>query len=101
MCNRYRMTAKQAELALRYGIEPIYPEDVTLPPPELFPKRPAWVVREDGGRRVLDVASWGFPRQMPGKRIDKATGKPVMIATQVTNVRNYASGFWRSALVNP
>lgn len=45
MCNRFRMTAKQAELAAGYGITVPYPEDVTLPPPELFPKRPAWVVR--------------------------------------------------------
>ncbi len=40
MCNRYRMTAKQAELAKRFGIEAPYPEDVTIPPPELF--RSGW-----------------------------------------------------------
>ena len=33
--------------------------------------------------------------------IDKATGKPVMLEKRVTNVRNYTSPFWRSALVNP
>lgn len=27
MCNRYRMTAKQAELARAFGIEPPYPEE--------------------------------------------------------------------------
>ncbi|MGJ3629305.1 hypothetical protein AB5I41_25040 [Sphingomonas sp. MMS24-JH45] len=32
MCNRYRMTAKQAELAARYGVEPIHLEDAPLPP---------------------------------------------------------------------
>jgi putative SOS response-associated peptidase YedK len=40
MCNRYRMTAKQAELAAQFGLQVPYPENVTLPPPELFPKRP-------------------------------------------------------------
>lgn len=35
MCNRYRMTAKQADLAARYGAEPLYPEDATFPPPSL------------------------------------------------------------------
>lgn len=94
MCNRYRMSAKQAELVTRYGGNPIYPEDVTIPPTELFPKRPAWVVRQHDGARVLDVMAWGFPHIVTGK-----SGKP--IAKQVTNVRNYASPFWRSALKNP
>ena len=101
MCNRYRMSAKQVELAARYGVKPIYPEEVTLPPPELFPKKSAWVVREVLGERLLDTMGWGFPRQVPGKRIDKASGKPVMVATDVTNVRNYASPFWRTAMANP
>ena len=95
------MTAKQAELAARYGIDPIYPEDATFPPPELFPKKPAFVVREELGRRRLDIMGWGFPRKLPGKKIDKATGKPVMINTEVTNVRNYTSPFWRTAMANP
>jgi putative SOS response-associated peptidase YedK len=94
MCNRYRMTAKQRELAARFGIASPYPEDVTVPPPELFPKKPAWIVRDDHGRRVLDVASWGFPHQVMG-----ASGK--MLDKPVTNVRNLASSFWKSALANP
>ena len=101
MCNRYRMTAKQAELALRYGVEAPYPEDLTVPPPELFPNRPAWVVRHEDGARWLDVMAWGFPRKVPGKRIDKATGKPALLDSKVTNVRNYTSPFWKSALASP
>ena len=101
MCNRFRMTAKQTELAARFGIAPIYPEDATFPPPELFPKKSAFVVREELGRRLLDTMAWGFPRKLPGKRIDKVTGKPVMVQTDVTNVRNYTSPFWRTAMANP
>ncbi|RSV20367.1 DUF159 family protein [Sphingomonas sp. ABOLG] len=101
MCNRYRMSAKQAELASRYGAEPIYPEDATFPSPELFPDRLAWVARRESGQRILDTMAWGFPRKVPGKRIDKTTGKPVMLDTKVTNVRNYMSPFWKSALANP
>lgn len=63
MRNRFRMTAKQAELAARYGIDPIYPEDATFPPPELFPKKSAYVVREELGRPRLEVMGWGFPRK--------------------------------------
>lgn len=95
------MTAKQAELAARYGIVSLYSEDLTVPPPELFPDKPAYVVREIGGARILDTMFWGFPHKVAGKRIDKATGKPVLLDKKVTNVRNYASPFWRNALQNP
>ncbi|QNE31172.1 DUF159 family protein [Sphingomonas sp. NBWT7] len=101
MCNRYRMTAKQAELAGRYGIVAPYPDDLTIPPPELFPDKPAYVVREADGARKLDTMSWGFPHKVPGKRKDKETGKPLLIDKKVTNVRNYTSPFWRSALAKP
>jgi len=88
------MTAAQAELARRYGVEVPYPEDETYPPPELFPDKPAWIVRDVEGERLLDVMAWGFPHQVKG-----ASGK--MLNKRVTNVRNLASPFWRSALVNP
>lgn len=90
MCNRYRMSAKQSEIATRFGIDPelIMPEPERLPPPELFPKRWGWVVREDAGHRTLDVMQWGFP-------------PPPTSRSPVTNVRNLSSPFWRSALKNP
>ena len=87
MCNRFRVSARQEEIARRFGFpaELLFPEPEHLPPPELFPKRPAWVVRADGGRRRLDVMRWGVP----------LNGKPV------TNVRNLQSPFWRSMLADP
>jgi putative SOS response-associated peptidase YedK len=88
MCNRYRMTAKVAELAARFGVAAPYPPDLVVPPPELFPKRSAWIVRDADGTRTLDVAVWGFP-------------PPAAAKAPVTNVRNLASPFWRSALGNP
>ena len=94
MCNRYRMTA--AERALMQALGTIAPagEYPTLPGPELFPKRPTWVVREHDDARMLDVMSWGFPHVVTGK-----SGKPIEKA--VTNVRNYTSPFWRGALKTP
>jgi putative SOS response-associated peptidase YedK len=90
MCNRYRMSAKQIEVALRFGIDPalIMPEPEPLPPPELFPKRMGWVVRKENGARMLDVMTWGFP-------------PPAAARAPVTNVRNLASPFWRSGLKHP
>ena len=93
MCNRFRMTASQRELAARYGVEAPYPEDLDLPPPELFPDKPAYVVRRADGARALDVMGWGFPFQ--------TAGKTKMIEKRVTNVRNLDSGFWRTALTRP
>jgi putative SOS response-associated peptidase YedK len=90
MCNRYRMSAKQAELAHRFGVDPKYimPEPEPLPPPELFPKRIGRVVRKEGGARVLETMRWGFP-------------PPAAARAPVTNVRNLSSPFWRSALNRP
>lgn len=100
MCNRYRMSASRIEMLSRYGVE-AFLEPETLPPPELFPKKPAYVIRQQDRTRIADVMAWGFPTKVAGKRIDKITGKPVMLDKDVTNVRNYTSPFWRSALANP
>jgi putative SOS response-associated peptidase YedK len=90
MCNRYRMSAKQVELARAFGVPEhlIMPEPEPLPPPELFPKRIGWVVRKEGGTQVLDMMTWGFPPPAAGR-------------APVTNVRNLSSPFWRSALGRP
>lgn len=89
MCNRYRMTARRFALLERFGIEGADElDEAQLPPPELFPKRPALVVRQLGGARKLDMMRWGFPPP-PGAR------------APVTNVRNLASPFWRAALASP
>lgn len=101
MCNRYRMSADDVAVAARYGLRHPLVEPPTLPGSELFPRKPAWVVREVAGERLLDVMGWGFPRQVPGKRVDQSTGRPVMVSTDVTNVRNYTSPFWRTAMANP
>lgn len=91
MCNRYRASPSEAELAKRFGVPVPNMERGRLPPPELFPKRPAWVVREQDGTRFLDVMTWGVPLQMKG-----AKGQP--ITKSVTNVRNLASPFWKSTI---
>ena len=87
MCNRYRMSEKERAVAEHFGV--LVPPDLTWPQPELFPRREGLVVRrgEDGNLR-LDRMAWGFPPP-PGSR------------APVTNVRNLASPFWRSALARP
>ncbi|PTQ10827.1 DUF159 family protein [Sphingomonas oleivorans] len=86
MCNRYRVTTDRVELADAFDVT-VVPEYDRLPDPELFPKRLAYVVRREGGERLLDIMSWGFP--------------PPSGNRPVTNVRNLASPFWRTALSRP
>jgi len=90
------MSAKQVELARAFGVPEhlIMPEPEPLPPPELFPKRIGWVVRNEGGTRTLDAMAWGIPRKMKGK-----SGAPV--TRWVTNVRNLDSPFWKSTIASP
>jgi putative SOS response-associated peptidase YedK len=83
VCNLYRLSANKAEFldyfkagdAWQRGVEKDY----------VAPGKPGYVVRQHEGVGALDVMSWGFPFQ----------GRPV------TNVRNYTSPFWKSALANP
>ena len=93
MCNRYRVTADDTALITRYGVSPLS-EYERLPPLELFPKKPAYVVRNGDAGRQLDVMAWGFPHLVKSK-----TGK--LVEKPVTDVRNLSSPFWRSALASP
>ena len=86
MCNRYRLRAAEIAIAEAMGI-PIEAE-VNLPADELFPKRFALIVHGAGGVRHPAVMTWGFP-------------PPANARGPVTNVRNLASPFWRSALAHP
>lgn len=80
------MTATVDEMRRVFG--PFDGDTTNLPPfDEIYPGYPAPVLRRlNGGRLKLDMMKWGFPGpQAAGSR-------------PVTNVRNLASPFWRSAL---
>ena len=57
---------------------------------EIYPGKPAPVLRRaEGGALKLEIMEWGFPGPAAAK------GRPI------TNIRNLASPFWRSALNRP
>ncbi|MEO7410393.1 MAG: SOS response-associated peptidase family protein [Sphingomicrobium sp.] len=89
MCNLYTMTATVEEIRRLFG--PFEGDRANLPPyGEIYPGHTAPVLRRNGeGGLILDTMTWGFPGPAA------ANGRPV------TNVRNLASPFWRSALNNP
>ncbi|MFG6284821.1 SOS response-associated peptidase family protein [Sphingomonas sp. S6] len=101
MCNRYRLTAKQAEVAATFGIRTPYEVEETFPIGDIFPtgkKTPFYgaVVVQDGDDRRLERMEWGVPTQVPSKR-----DPTVKLTKYVTNVRNLSSSFWRSMLTTP
>ena len=87
MCNLYTMTATVDEIRRLFGA--FAGDRANLPAyGEIYPGRPAPVLRRDGAGLTLDTMTWGFPGPAAGK------GRPV------TNIRNLDSPFWRSALNN-
>ncbi|MBD8469422.1 SOS response-associated peptidase family protein [Sphingomonas sp. CFBP 8765] len=88
MCNRARNRGEPETLFERFDAS--WAQDVVRPnsdPVELFPKSKAYVVREEGGRRVLDVMAW-----------DVLGGQA---AWPMTNVRNLALPQWRRPAAEP
>ena len=88
MCNLYRMTATVDEMRRVFG--GFQGDRDNLPPfGEIYPNYEAPVLRRNGSGLKLEMMTWGFPGPQA------AGGRPV------TNVRNLASPFWRSALADP
>jgi len=101
VCNRYRMTAKEADLAVTFGIRPPYESDEVYPATDIFPtgkKTPfhGKVILREGSDRKVELMEWGVPIQVPS-----ASDPSVKLTKYVTNVRNLNSSFWRSMLTTP
>ena len=87
MCNLYTMTATVDEMRRLFGT--FAGDRDNLPAfDEIYPGRPAPVLRRTDGGLMLETMTWGFPGPAAAK------GRPV------TNIRNLDSPFWRSALNN-
>lgn len=86
MCNLYSMNASVDEMRRHFGA--FAGDTANLPSfDEIYPGKPAPVLRRgDSGGLKLELMEWGFPGPAT------ARGRPI------TNVRNLASPFWRSAL---
>jgi len=85
VCNLYNLKVSRWELDAYCQSQEDWRREVEMDKDYVAPGKPGIVVREEGGQRVSSAMVWGFP----------LNGKPV------TNVRNYTSPFWRSALQNP
>lgn len=65
-------------------------------PEEVYPGYPGLVVREEGGSRIIDQMTWGFPVRLKGM---KPTSKP----KPVNNARDdkLMSPFWKRWFTDP
>lgn len=88
MCNLYSMTSNAEAIRRLFAVTE--GGFANLPPQgEIFPGQSAPVVRAEGAGRRLEMMAWGFPPP------------PAAGSRPVTNVRNLASPFWRTALSRP
>jgi putative SOS response-associated peptidase YedK len=88
MCNLYRLTSNVEAIRRLFGV--VEGGFLNLPAlPEIYPGQSAPVVRASAQGRRLEAVAWGFPPP------------PAAGARPVTNVRNLASPFWRTALSRP
>lgn len=71
MCNLYTTKASAAEVAAYFDAK--LPLNFNVGESEVYPGRPGMVVREEGGERILESMTWGWP--MPQK--SKKTGNPI------------------------
>lgn len=88
MCNLYRLTSSLEAMRRLFGVHagglPNLPAM-----PEIYPGQTVPVVRDTPAGRRPELMRWGFPPP------------PAAGARLVTNVRNLASPFWRTALTRP
>jgi putative SOS response-associated peptidase YedK len=89
MCNRARFSGEPETITERFGAEWLAekPMDNRFDPKELRPKGRAYVVREEDGRRGVDVMEW-----------DVTAG---LASWPMTNVRNLKLAQWRTLASDP
>ncbi|MFN3434368.1 MAG: SOS response-associated peptidase [Sphingomonas sp.] len=62
------------------------------------PGKPGFVVRQEGGQRVLSTMRWGFPTRKPRKRLARE-GELPFLYDWWTNARNMQSNMWKPWLL--
>lgn len=84
MCNLYTVRKSAAEVAAHFGVANPVESNAG---DEVYPGYPGVVVREDGGRRVMQSMGWGFPLRL---RDMKPESKP----KAVNNIADLRKNMW-------
>lgn len=85
MCNLYTERLSAAEVAHHFGVAP--PVSATNVGEEVYPGAKGVVIREQGGARVLETMTWGFPLKLKGRKPD---AKPI----PVNNIADLSKTMW-------
>ena len=94
MCNLYTNKAGASDIARAFRAQMPLPQHVAEG--EVYPGGHGLVVREDGGARILQTMTWGFP--LPQK--SKKTGQPIK-PKPVNNIADLGSFMWRFVAPRP
>ena len=86
MCNLYTTRKTAAEIAAHFRAQ--MPLNFNAGPGEVYPGGQGMVIREEGGGRVLQSMTWGFPIRLKSM---KAGSKP----KPVNNIADLTSFMWR------
>jgi len=92
MCNLATLKASVAEVASTFRARS--PRDTNATPGDVYPGGQGFVVRDEGGERILQAMTWGFPVRLKHM---KPTSKP----KPVNNARDdKLMTFWRPWFTN-
>lgn len=94
MCNLYTTKASAAEIASAFGAR--MQTNFNAGEGEVYPGGIGMVVREEGGERLLQSMTWGFPLAMKSK----VTGQPIK-PKPVNNIADLTSFMWRFVAPKP
>ncbi len=94
MCNLYTNRVSAAEVAAAFGA--VMPTNFNAGEGEVYPGGRGMVVREEGGQRVVEAMTWGWP--LPQK--SKKTGLPIK-PKPVNNIRELGKYPWRFIAAEP
>jgi len=94
MCNLYTTKASAAEVAAYFRAK--VPQAFNAGEGEVYPGGQGMVVREEGGERILQQMTWGFPLAQKSKK----TGQPIK-PKPVNNIAALESWMWRHIIDKP
>jgi putative SOS response-associated peptidase YedK len=92
MCNLYTNRKSAAEIAAHFRAQ--IPIDFNLGEVEVYPGGRGMVVREEGGRRIVEAMTWGFPMRL---KFMKPDSKP----KPVNNIADVAKFPWKFIASKP
>lgn len=93
MCNLYKMRKPMEEVSKYFGVEIPAVTEFNVPD-DILPGSPGVVMREDGGKRIFQSMTWGFPLRLKGMKPDS---KPLA----VNNIADLNKPMWKGLAAKP